>query len=342
MRKPEITEEISDVITVEGIEITRAQAESEFLIDDKGDEIAEKIASNLYFTRYYRGNYSRSTEDNCEIVEKLFSNVMPAEINQNRQEAINVLAQGGSCTEWFYHEEAYPAASNFIREFYDHCEEQEWTPGINDEDEAIEELASLIQEAADDKDDSQPLDLLCSSDRAEIGFIFMPNRKGLYQSEWCIENHRNYSDWENVSITPAFLEILARLGLTLTGYRKHSGNKNEQYEPGYRPAKRRTVPLVTYDELREMVENSCSNYFHIGIYAQVPVEGLLNLNFEKPIVLDKYSICSFSESGTFHEITKKAPLVIRPEDGVWYAFGKSGPSEWCGLVNSYFHSNIKN
>lgn len=345
MRKPEISEDISeeinDVITVEGVEFTREQVESQFMLDDKGEEIANKIASSLYFTKYYRDNYCTSIEDNAKIVSALFSDGSPSKINENRREAIRIIADKGSDSEWFYHEEAYPAARDFIREFYDQCEEKEWTAGLNDEDEAIEELASLIQGAAEDKDDSKPLDMLSSTDRAEIGFIYMPNRKGLYQSEWCIENHKNYSDWENISITPAFLEILARLGLTLTGYRKHSRNKNEQYEPGYRPAKKRAVPLVTYDELKDMVENSCSSYFHIGIYAQVPVESLLNLNFEKPIVLEKYSICSFSESGTFYEITKKAPLIIRPEDGVWHSFGKSGPSDWCGLVNSYFHSNIK-
>ena len=56
-----------------------------------------------------------------------------------------------------------------------------------------------------------------------------------------------------------------------------------------------------------------------------------------------HSLSVFSGiSGTFHSLDQRGPVVLNPEDGIWRSFGKSGPSNWCGMSGRYHHADIRN
>ena len=338
--KKQETDEDVEVIEVKGMTFTREEIESGSFLEERIYEIAGKIAEDMYFTRYSNYNDIRRLEDGQEIAITILTASEPA---IGYRKAIEILSKEGNCLDWLFQNETLPNAREFLESLKEEAEDLEWSwPDEIDADDEDCTLADYIQDAVLEKDDSEPEEALSSHDRAEIAFYFMPRKSAKYHADWQVESCNNYPNYANLAITPSFLEILSSLGFTLGEYRKHSKNKNKQTNPGYKPRNKRDRKLLTLDELQEIIENSCSSHFYIGVYAQVPLLELLKVNAQKPIILSEYSICAVSGSGTFYEIRKKEPIALHPDEGVWTAFGRSGPSDWCGLVNSYFHANISN
>jgi len=325
-------------IEANGLTFTRQEIEDGSLQDEQIDRIVDHIAEGIYFERYQPENRVRDLVETSEIAEALFDRHSA----DPRGDAIRKLGEYGNCIRWLYDEEIIPAVRSLREEIQSAAEEMEWTPDFGpDEDDFDHEIAACVEDRLNEKDDSEPTDMLSSCDRVEVAFVFMPRARNTYPDDFYVSSHKAWSDWEHLGINQGLLEVLPRLGYTLGQYRKHSSNKHERDDPVSRHPRRR--PLATLDEIRELVENACSSHFNFAIYAQVPLARLLETDLDRPVVLDRYSLCVFSsDSGTFHSIDRKEPIVLGPEDGIWKAFGKSGPSNWCGLSNRYFQADIRN
>ena len=326
-----------ETIEVRGMKFTRTQIEDGAIIDEHCDRIADAIAEDIYFERYQPENRVRDLNETADVVEALFDRLS----DDPRGDALRKLGESGNCTHWLYHEEIVPAVEKVREEIHRKAEDLGWELNLGGEDNEFDwEIADLIRDKLEEDDKSKPTDMLSSCDRAEIAFVLMPRAKNIYPDDYCVASHKSWADWEHLGMDQGWLETLPRLGYTLGEYRRHSGNKHKREYPLSRYPRRR--PVATLDEIRELVENACSNYFHFAIYAQVPLSQLLNIDLERPVVLSEYSLCTYSDSGTFHSVEYKQPIVLNPEDGIWKPFGKSGPSKWCGMVNSYYHANIRN
>lgn len=325
-------------IEANGLTFTQEQVEDGSLSDEQADRIVDHIAKDIYFERYQPENRVRDLAETAEVAEALFDRYSA----EPRADALRKLGKYGNCTRWLYDEEIIPAVRSLREEIETQAEEMEWTPDFGtDEDEFDHEIAALVEDKVLEGDDSKPTDMLSSCDRVEVAFVFMPRAKNLYPDDYHVSSHKAWSDWEHLGINQGLLEALPRLGYTLGEYRRHSKNRHERDEPVSRHPRRR--PLATLDELQELVENACSSYFNFAIYAQVPLARLLETDLDRPVVLDRHSLCVFSDnSGTFHSLDRKDPIVLNPEDGIWKAFGKSGPSDWCGLSSRYYHADIRN
>jgi len=326
-------------IKIEGMTFSRKEVESPRIIDDRLDEIAETLAKDLYYSRYYAENRVMDLNEINGIFEKMAEADSLEEMNSigNRQ-----IGQYGASIDSLEEYDVDPAIESFLRSLKDKAEEQDWTIGFEKEtdegDESIRDLREAMVEICLENDDSVPADMLGHCDRVEICFVFGPQTG--YFSDYEIDADR-YNDYDSLELTQGLLETLPRLGYTLTDYRKHSGNKNKRRD-AISKTKKRSVPLITLDDFKEIVENTGSSNFHIGIYAQVALKDLLTIDFTKPIVLDKHSVCSINKNnGCFFDHHIKEPVIIKPQDGKWMGFdGNKGPSNWCGLSNSYYHAEV--
>ena len=324
-------------IIVEKERFTRMQIEDGSLLDEHADRIADAIARDIYFERYQPENRVRDLNETAEVAEALFNR----HSDTPRIDAFAKLGQYGNCTVWLNDEEIMPAVRGFMEEIVSNSEEKGWTPDFGeDEDQFAYEIANLVEEKVLGRDDSKPTDMLSSCDRVEVAFVLMPRARNVYPDDYYVSSHKSWADWEHLGINQGLLEVLPRLGYTLGQYRAHSKNRHERGEPVSRYPRRR--PIATLDELMELVENACSSHFNFAIYAQVPLSQLLGIDFDRPVVLDRFSLCTYSTEGTFHSIEKREPLVLQPEDGIWKAFPKGGPSDWCGMSNRYYHADIRN
>lgn len=332
-------EEKEETIVIDGFEFTRSDIEGKDFRDKHSDKIAEKLAKNIYYTAFYPENRVRDLDETGEIAEDL---VLSWQMNGDPQGAIEKLEAWAQDFDYTEDYDIRPAVNGFIEDLEEACEDEEWQIGF-DLDDLSQELVERISEIVQDEDDSQPTDLLSSCDRAEMFLALCDPDPKLYFSDQNIETDR-YSSWGDIEITRHWIDTLARLGYTLGEYRKHSGNRNESRDKGYRSSKKRRHPIVTLDELKELVENSCSSYFHIGIYGQFPLVELLNLDPNQPIIIKGYSVAVMGiHNGTFYDIGKKDSVIaIDRNDGKWVAFPKNGPSNWCGLCGSYYRNNISN
>jgi hypothetical protein len=325
-------------IEANGLYFTREQVEDGSLSDGQADRIVDHIAKDIYFERYQPENRVRDLSETAEVAEALFDRYSA----EPRADALRKLGQYGNCINWLYDEEIIPAVRSLREEIQSGAEEMEWMLDLGlDEDDFDHEIAACVEDRLNEKDHSTPTDMLSSCDRVEVAFVLMPRARNIYPDDYSVNSHKAWSDWEHLGIDQGLLEALPRLGYTLGEYRRHSKNRHERGEPLSRHPRRR--PLATLDELQELVENACSSHFNFAIYAQVPLARLLETDLDRPVVLDRYSLCVFSDnSGTFHSIERGEPIVLNPEDGIWKAFGKSGPSNWCGLSNRYFQADIRN
>ena len=331
-------DDTEETIEVQGLTFTRRQIEDGSLYDEHCDRIADSIAENIWFERYQPENRVRDLAETAEVAEALFDR----HSREPRNDALRKLGQYGNCTHWLCEEEIRPAVTSFREEIESKSDDLDWNTDFEmDEDEFDWALADLVQDKVLERDKSKSTDMLSSCDRVEVAFVFMPRAKNLYPDDYHVSSHKAWSDWEHLGIDQGLLEALPRLGYTLGEYRRHSGNRHKRHEALSHYPRRR--PMATLDELQELVENACSSHFNFAIYAQVPLEQLLNTDLDRPVVLDQHSLSVFSGiSGTFHSLDQRGPVVLNPEDGIWRSFGKSGPSNWCGMSGRYHHADIRN
>lgn len=333
---PKFRDRISaaETIQVKGLEFTKAQVEHEDFSDNEGECIAHQLKSEIYYHRYERENRVRDMSENARIAEAMFD----AHQRGDDTQAAAFAAFSAGYSDWGYlqHELCKPEVHGLLSDLIEQAEELGWEPAF-EIDEVEDEISDILREAVEDADKSTPLDALGSYDRVQIAFLFH-DPKG-YASDYMVQSHRSWADWQELSISQGLLHALPRLGYTLGDYRKHSGNKHERNDDYPMIPKRQ--PLASLDQLQVLVDNACSSYFHFAIYAQVPLASLIRMDLRRPIRLDRYALSTINcNSGTFMDVTIDKPVILRPEDGVLRTFTDEGPHGWCGLSGNHYHAEI--
>ena len=296
--------------------------------EDAAEEISKLIIEKNPYSIYYTAFEALDCDD--KTAAKLANKMLEAKKNGEPVDLCDYAAD----TDYTWRE-VHDLTESFFEEL-----EQEDEELLEDIDlsELTDEVTSLLLDHAMENDDSKVEDLFPSHLTAEIALVIMPSDQHL--DDYMIE--QGIKGWSGIDLNGRSLDVFARCGHKLGDYRRHSGNKN-QNEDGktFKP----WMQLATLDELKDLADNACSSYFNIILYAQVPISDIYNADFDQPITLSQYSIASWDFiNGTFHDITKKEPLVIPPELGRWVIPGETGysPDDICGLVGSYYEARLQN
>ena len=208
-----------------------------------------------------------------------------------------------------------------------------------------ETLTELLCDKLYEQDTSSAKDIFSSFDRAEIVFLLAPPGHAL---DATISSTRPWSDYRGLTVCDNLVHALAALGYTVSAYRAHSGNRNPS-SPEWSKSRlkrpsftRSSQPLCTLEQLKEMIENSCSQHFLICLSAIVPVSQIFGLDLSKPITFSDASIATYNPfSGTFHDAARIQNVTLPPEMGRlisphrWYS-----PEDICGLVQRYYHGEL--
>lgn len=326
-----------EIIEIEDVQIALNEIDDpdRFFASERGKAWVKDQMSNIYYTKWYdhqRSPYSIKEGNN--FAKAILDAKKGAECIGEVHDALEAEFTSQSAEDSYYDEyksdidekiEQMADAINDMREERGDIPEMDI--------EAWEDAArDSIVEAMYDGDDSDVMDMFTSSDRCEL-IVRLGGDSVIY-------SNRPWSDFSDLSIDQSLQRTLAALGYSISDYRKISGNKNKT-EGLARGVRKRSHPLLSPEELQELIDNSCSSSFSIVLYAAIPFTQLIEVDLSKPFVLSKYSIAVYDESnGTFFEITRKSPLVIRPGDGEVDCPRGYSPEDICGLYMPHFHADI--
>ena len=107
---------------------------------------------------------------------------------------------------------------------------------------------------------------------------------------------------------------------------------------------RSSKTLVTPQQLQDLILEAPSSYFHFCLYAQVPIEDLLNLDVNAPLTIRNAHIANYDLfNGCFYEAACLGDVTVSPEDGQLHAIGGwYSPSKICDFDNTFYYGNIAN
>ena len=322
-----------DTIEVDDVKFTRSDIETKEGMEAKHDEILACFKGDFYYTKFHAENRVMDLEETGKYAAAIFENQ-----NERAYCVVEEMCDYYSDDSHLRYREINPAVDNFFEDLQHQAENIGWS-WPHDKDELVEQTAEALCDMVREDDDSTVKDMFSDCDKAEVVFYLIPDNGYVSDNQTTTDR---YNDWDQINLGSSFINTLPRLGYTLEQYIAHSGNKKEVSENAM-PDMEPRLPLATLDELKEIVENSGSSYFHFAVYAKLSILDLLEIDLEKPVKLSKYAICAIdAERGTFYEITKDQPIVLRPHEGVWHAFKGEGPIEWCCMTGRPFEAEISN
>lgn len=210
----------------------------------------------------------------------------------------------------------------------------------------ITALAERIEPVLIDADTSRPRDAFGSCDRAEVLFVLSPT--GKHALDASITSHRPWPEFGELCVTEDLVHALAAMGYTLGQYRKASGNAHvsqvlcgrcRMARPDFA---RRRVPLCSWDDLREVVDNACSTNFLFVLYAMVPITQLLDIDPARAMTFSRAAVATWDPwNGTFHDAVSVPAVTVTPKMGtLMSAAGWHSPDSICGFVHSYYHADL--
>ena len=215
--------------------------------------------------------------------------------------------------------------------------------GIGDTDGQIREaIRSAWEDAAADRDDSCVANLFASHDRCELLFRFSSAQ---WLDDSLIHSNKPWPEESALSVTRKLQFALSNLGYTVTEFRKRSKNQHPASEYLQRSGRRRRSPIVTWDQLNELIENACSTSFLFCLYAIVPIPDLIRLDFSKPVTFEKCWVASMDPiNGTFQDVEANGPVTVRPDDGRFLSGGhlRWSPESICALHTPFYHASVRN
>lgn len=326
-----------EIIEIEDVQIALNEIENphRFFASERGKAWVKDQMSNIYYTKWYNHQRSPYSIKECnEFAKAILDAKKTAECIGEVHDAIEEQFTSQSAEDSYYEEyksEVDEKIAHMAEAIEDLREERDDIPEM-DVEEWEDAARDSIVEAMYDDDDSDVMDMFTSSDRCEL--IVRLGGDGI------IYSNKSWSDFSDLSIDSSLQRSFAGLGYSVDDYRKISGNKTKA-ETLARGIRKRAHPLVTPEEFQELIDNSCSSCFSIVLYAIVPITKLVEVDLNKPFILSKYSIAVYDESnGTFFEISRKSPIVIRPRDGDIDCPRGYSPEDICGLYTPHFHADI--
>ncbi len=214
--------------------------------------------------------------------------------------------------------------------------------GRDDGHEILDAIRSGWEDMAADRDDSCVSDLFASYDRCELLFRFSPHR---WLDDSLLHSHRPWPEFAELAVTENLQFVLGNLGYTIGQYRKASGNSHKANTALPSLARRRPAPIVSWEQVEELVDNACSTSFLVCLYAIVPIPELIDLDLTKPVTFEKCWVASLDPiNGTFHDVPANGPVTVMPADGRFLAGGhlQWSPENICGLHTPYYHASVRN
>lgn len=300
-----------------------------FLASDAGADWIAHLAEAVPHTRYWRDR------SDCWSLKQL--NGLAAKIIDAYYEGLDVeCAMEAEFSPAEFGETWHYQIASPLRDQLD-------AAGIGDTDGEIRDaIRSAWEDAAADRDDSRVADLFASHDRCELLFRFSTEQ---WLDDSLIHSRKPWPEAPALSVTRNLQFALGNLGYTVTEFRKRSDNQHPATEYLQRGARRRRTPIVTWDQLNELIDNACSTSFLFCLYAIVPIPDLIGLDLSKPVTFEKCWVASLDPiNGTFHDVEANGPVTIGSEDGRFLSGGhlRRAPENICGLHTPYYHGSVRN
>ncbi len=305
-----------------------------FMSGPRGDRGIKAMSQGMYHSRYYLDRSDRGLDLNSgnELAEGLLAIEDPSDRLDELEKAYGKPK---------HVEESIDEQRSEIRSILTALEDLAEEAGAEfDRSEWRDRIEQEIAYHLEEDDDSSVEDMIQDNDRGELVFVFAPPTS--YLPDAMVTSEYRSSKPEDINPDRFLQFALARLGYTIGEFRRFSGNVKE----GDADLDHSIVPgpraLVTPGELLGLLDNAGDSYFHIGLYAQVRISEINDLDTRKPIVLRNVHVCAHGPiNGTHFDGPLIDEIVVSPEDGVLIA-ASSSPSDICGYVNSYFHGSAAN
>jgi len=342
---PAAEQKPDEIIEIEFCHLSITQSEfanpDAFLATDRGRRFLERLTSELYYTRYEPDrNVMRLSAAN-KLAEAILDAKRSADGDQGQAARMAVAGHFGFGYELddYWWNEAREKVGTILERVETHLRDEEIEVSF-DPDDWLSSLEDRVLDILESEDDSEATDLICSADCFEAVFIFKPEG---YVIDQMVSSNKAWPDFADLHVGPELQHGLASLGYSIADYRRISGNRNPS-EDLLRGLKKRPQPLLDPEQLREIVENACSQNFLFAIYAIVPVQDLLDLDLAKPITFSQAAIATYNPfSGTFHEVTPKQPVTVEPNEGELFCGGEYvSPDAICGFYTPVFKSFLNN
>jgi hypothetical protein len=146
-----------------------------------------------------------------------------------------------------------------------------------------------------------------------------------------------------LAITANLQFALNNLGYTIGEFRKASGNRHPAHSALPRNARRRRAPIISHEQLAEIIDNACSTSFLFCLYAIVPIPELIALDLSRPVTFEKCWVATMDPiNGTFFDVPANGPVTVKPEDGRFLSGGhlRWSPENICCLHTPYYHAAV--
>jgi hypothetical protein len=148
-------------------------------------------------------------------------------------------------------------------------------------------------------------------------------------------SHRPWPETSELAITANLQFALNNLGYTIGEFRKASGNRHPADRALPRHARRRRAPIISHEQLAEIIDNACSTSFLFCLYAIVPIPDLIALDLSRPVTFEKCWVATMDPiNGTFFDVPANGPVTVKPEDGRFLSGGhlRWSPENICGCT----------
>lgn len=326
--------ECSDIsLTVADIDSPNA-----FLQTEQGEAFVAKLVNELYYSRYerYGNDGPMSLKEGNKLAEAILDGKRDG-IPAHR--AIATHFKFGYDPESYWYDVARGEVETVLDSINSELDDGESELALDTFD-WLEALMDPIVEALQDQDKSKPDDLLGSYDKCEMVFLIKPDGHAIDEM---ITTTKAWSEFDSLYVDHQLQHGLSRLGYSIDDYRRLSGNKLPSHEL-QRGLKKRPDRLVTPEQLEEMIDNACTQYFLFAVYAVVPVQQLIDLDLTKPMTFSTAAVATYNPfSGTFHEVRVNRPVTVTPKEGELRS-GSEGisPDDICGLHLPVFYADLKN
>lgn len=323
-----------------------------FFATDRAKPLIDAMVADSSFTRW-ESSRSLLPEDKTQaIVNDFLSYLRAARTDEERRFAkeralVENLSHADPEDEWYQTgSETWTPIQNAIDEAADEA-------GIDgyDSDEWRNAAGSAFERRMIDDDDSTPEGMISSFDKVEIMFWLVPPKAST--DDLCTIAGP-WPDAARVVIDDAFQFALAKLGWTITDWRNHVGSKESSELTGRRPPRGTGQgfpgavdgsldPLVSLEDLKMVIDNGCTQFFGLVLYAYVPLSDVLDIDLKRHMAFSRAHVALYNPyAGTFMSTeARPGPVVVMDGvDGRFEGLVGASPKDFCGMVMDGFDARL--